>query len=80
MEVGWIKVDQLAIKDSLVSLANKWIYIYTNYLQKKVIVRESEREKSLECSIHVQCMSSFFELVANTYNVHDYDLHGYTHT
>ena len=36
VDVGWICVDQGAVKNALTSLAKKWTYIYANYLEKKV--------------------------------------------
>ena len=36
VDVGWICVDQRAVKNALTSLAKKWTYIYANYLEKKV--------------------------------------------
>ncbi len=39
VDVGWIRVDQLPAKDTLTTFANKWIFVYTNYLEKKVNVQ-----------------------------------------
>ena len=36
VDVGWICVDQGAVKNALTSLTKKWTYIYASYLEKKV--------------------------------------------
>uniref|UniRef100_A0A1X7UKN4 Uncharacterized protein n=1 Tax=Amphimedon queenslandica TaxID=400682 RepID=A0A1X7UKN4_AMPQE len=44
VDVGWICVDQRAVKNALTSLAKKWTYIYANYLEKKVLLVLRELE------------------------------------
>ena len=36
VDIGWIYVDQISIKDALISLTNKWMHVYATYLEKKV--------------------------------------------
>ena len=36
VDIGWIYVDLVSIKDALISLTNKWMHVYATYLEKKV--------------------------------------------
>jgi dynein heavy chain len=44
VDIGWICVDQRSVKHSLISLNNKWMHVYSNYLEKKILCVLNELE------------------------------------